>query len=120
MERASRSRLSAIQAGIPGEYPGAAELSSIFAESCAEIESAYIRLGHRIGWRFLNSPQRTLDASTTIALITLNPGGKVERPDHGRKSSEKGSAFVVESWRHGSAPGEAPLQREDGRHPRVV
>jgi hypothetical protein len=87
-------------------------MESAFVESCAEIERAYVRLGHRMGWRFLGSPQATLNPETAIALITLNPDGSAERPDHARESSEAGSAYVVESWRHGNAPGEAPLQRE--------
>ncbi len=87
-------------------------LENVFAETCAEIESAYLRLGHRMGWRFLNSPRITFASNTPIALITLNPGGSAAPPDHGRESSESGSAYIVESWPRGSGPGEAPLQRE--------
>lgn len=69
------------------------------------------RLGYQAGWRFLASPRSTLSFHTQIALITMNPGGSVEHPDHGRASSEPGSAYVKESWR-GCPPGEAPLQKQ--------
>ncbi len=82
------------------------------AQLCDEIERAYADLGHQLGWRFLTSPQHTLSASTKIALITLNPGGSIDRPDHPRASSEAGSAYLVETWRNGLAPGAAPLQRQ--------
>jgi hypothetical protein len=81
-----------------------------FLQWCVEIQDAYVRLGHTMGWQFLTSPQATLSRDCQIALITLNPGGSIERPDHGRESSETGSAYIVEAWKRGYAPGEAPLQ----------
>jgi hypothetical protein len=87
-------------------------LKDLFREACVEIENEYVRLGHAMGWRFLTSPRATLAHTTPIALITLNPGGSVERPDHARESSESGSAYIVEHWRRGKGPGDAPLQRE--------
>lgn len=42
-------------------------------------------------------------------MITLNPGGAREDPDHPRTSSENGSAYWIESWK-GYRPGTAPLQ----------
>ncbi|MFT5688004.1 MAG: hypothetical protein ACI8PQ_000836 [Planctomycetota bacterium] len=65
-------------------------LSSPFDDACAKIRVAYDELGHDLGWRFLTSPSATLDPKTEIALITLNPGGDRDRPDHARESSEAG------------------------------
>jgi hypothetical protein len=90
------------------ETPDAAAL---FTSSVARIEEAYTRLGHRIGWRFLTSPRRTLAPTTRIAFVTLNPGGDHEPADHPRASSEAGSAYVVEQWA-GHVRGGAPLQRQ--------
>ncbi len=69
------------------------------------ISAAYKRLG----WRFLAGPGRTFTSRTAFALITLNPGGAREDPDHLRTSSENGSAYWIESWK-GYPPGTAPLQ----------
>lgn len=85
-------------------------MPSIFHDSCLLIHAAYEELGHELGWRFLTSPEATLRPATEIALITLNPGGDGKRPDHGRESSEPGSAYIVESWGNSHPPGEAPLQ----------
>jgi hypothetical protein len=85
-------------------------MENMFPERWAEIQDAYVRLGHKLGWQFLTSPQATLSRDCQIALITMNPGGSHERRDHGRESSEVGSAYVVEAWKRGYAPGEAPLQ----------
>jgi hypothetical protein len=85
------------------------EHTDTFLKWCADIQDAYDRLGHTMGWQFLTSPRATL-RGCEIALITMNPGGSIERPDHGRESSEAGSAYIVEAWKHGYAPGEAPLQ----------
>ena len=73
------------------------------------INAAYTRLGHQLGWRFLAGPQRTFTSRTPFALITLNPGGARENPDHSRTSSENGNAYWIESWK-GHPPGTAPLQ----------
>ena len=73
------------------------------------ISAAYKRLGHRLGWRFLAGPRRTLTSRAPFALITLNPGGAQEDPDHPRASSENGSTYWIESWK-GCPPGTAPLQ----------
>ena len=73
------------------------------------ISAAYTRLGHRLGWRFLAGPRRTFTSRAPFALITLNPGGSHEDPDHPRTSSENGSAYWIESWK-GYPPGTAPLQ----------
>ncbi len=82
---------------------------SAFERRVESISATYKRLGHRLGWRFLAGPQRTLTSRAPFALITLNPGGARENPDHPRTSSEKGSAYWIESWK-GCPPGTAPLQ----------
>ncbi|MCY4440620.1 MAG: hypothetical protein OXE53_10495 [Deltaproteobacteria bacterium] len=73
------------------------------------IGAAYERLGHRLGWRFLAGPRRTFTCRAPFALITLNPGGRRENPDHPRTSSENGSAYWIESWKE-CPPGTSPLQ----------
>lgn len=61
----------------------------------SDIDAEYQRLGYSIGWRFLMSPERTLQ-SATIALVTLNPGG--DRPNGTDWSQEGGSGYVIEAW----------------------
>ena len=79
--------------------------------SCAEIAAAYEASDNRLGWRFLTCPRRNLSAQTRVAMITLNPGGTEDPPDHPRESSEVGSAYLHERW-PGHEPGAAPLQRQ--------
>ncbi len=79
-----------------------------FEEAVRKIADEYQRLGHRLGWRFLTTQRRTLRTAKT-ALITLNPGGDYDPPEHGRESSEPGSAYLCESWDE-CPPGEARLQ----------
>lgn len=86
---------------------------SLFNDCCADIESAYHRLGHRLGWRFLSGPKATLSPASRIAFITLNPGGDYDSPDHPRESQEQGSAFIVESW-DGKPAGQSKLQVQVG------
>ena len=74
----------------------------------ALIEAEYHRLGHRIGWRFLTSPERTLDTAT-VALVTANPSGRVDDTTNPRWSVETGNAYLTEGWR-GKAVGRNPLQ----------
>jgi hypothetical protein len=81
----------------------------LFSEAIAAIKSAYVRLGHTRDWRFLASPRKTLALGTKAAFFTLNPGEGWIDPDHGRESSEGGSAFLRERWK-GYPAGEAPLQ----------
>jgi hypothetical protein len=73
------------------------------------IETEYQHLGHRLGWRFLTSPRRTLSTTTKTLLLSTNPGGNRIPEDHPTASSEAGSAYIVESW-NGLPPGQAPLQ----------
>jgi hypothetical protein len=84
-------------------------LEELFATSCAEIEAAYERLGHQIGWRFVTGPKSGFRDGVDVALVTLNPGGDFDPPEHPHGSSEMGSAYIVESW-DGLPPGRAPLQ----------
>ncbi len=85
----------------------------LFESCCADIESAYHRLGHRLGWRFLSGPKETLSSASRIAFITLNPGGDFDSPDHPHESQEAGSAFLVESW-DGRPAGQSKLQIQVG------
>jgi hypothetical protein len=78
-----------------------------------EIDSEYARLGHKMGWRFLTVPRRTLEARPEIALITLNPGGSGIDATQGRESCEYGCAYRTEAW--GSAPGKSALQIQVSR-----
>lgn len=72
------------------------------------IENEYERLGFKLGWRFLTSPEKNMDIAT-VALVTINPGGGGFEP--ARWSVENGSAYVVERWK-GCQPGEENLQRQ--------
>jgi hypothetical protein len=76
-----------------------------------KIAGAYESLGHTLGWRFLTSPSATFNESQEILLLTLNPAGDRDYPEHPRESCEAGSAYIVESWDSRPA-GEAPLQRQ--------
>ena len=87
-------------------------MPSPFDDACDRIRVAYDELGHDLGWRFLTSPSATFDPRTEIALITLNPGGDRDRPDHPRESSEAGSAYIVEKWKSAGAAGGASLQMQ--------
>jgi hypothetical protein len=74
------------------------EHDDLFRDYCARIDRAYRELGHCLGWRFLTCPRSNLSPSTRVALISPNPGGNRDRPDHGRESCETGPAFLVEQW----------------------
>lgn len=71
----------------------------LFKWACNEIKAAEKELGHTLSWRFLTSPAKTLTSSTKIAFIALNPGGDKIPLDHGRESSENGSAYICEEWK---------------------
>lgn len=70
----------------------------LFKWACNEIKFAEKELGHALSWRFLTTPAKTLTSSTKIAFIALNPGGDKIPLDHGRESSEIGSAYIYEKW----------------------
>jgi hypothetical protein len=72
---------------------------SVFPSLVERIEDAYERLGHRLGWRFLYTPESTLSRETRLALVAANPGGKVYRPP--MPSSEEGNAYRLERWGKG-------------------
>lgn len=86
-------------------------LNDLFTNCSAEIESAYKRLGHATGYRFLTGPRATLACTTEVGLITLNPGGGAESAWQSGMSFEPGSCYVAESWL-GLPAGRAPLQRQ--------
>jgi hypothetical protein len=71
----------------------------LFEWACAEIRVAEQTLGHKLSWRFLTTPAKTLSPDTKITFIALNPGGNRIPADHGRESCERGSAYIHESWR---------------------
>jgi len=76
-----------------------------------EIEHEYEEYrkgGCGLGWRLLASPVHVLEGAD-IAFIGLNPGGRVDPPDHPRFAPKKGSAYVTERWA-GAPPGQSPLQ----------
>ena len=73
-------------------------MSDLFGRAVAEIEAAYARLGHRLGWRFLATPRRTLGGAAEVAFLTLNPGGTADDRRHPRASCEAGSAYLYEAW----------------------
>jgi hypothetical protein len=83
-----------------------------FSSLVREIEDAYERLGHNLGWRFLYSPARTLAPNTPLALVGTNPGG--DRYEPPSASVEDGNAYryPVETWPGGSAHGPNRLQRQ--------
>ncbi len=83
--------------------------TDLFGDAIQAIKTEYVRLGHTRDWRFLASPRKTLALGTKAAFFTLNPGEGWIDPDHGRESSEGGSAFLRERWK-GYPAGEAPLQ----------
>jgi hypothetical protein len=81
----------------------------LFEQCCSEIESAHVRLGHRLGWRFLTCPRSTFVTYPKVALVTLQPGGNRDWfPALPRYSQERGSAYEVEDW--GRGVGLDPLQ----------
>lgn len=86
-------------------------LTELFETSCEEIGAAYAQLGHRLGWRFVTNRKETFKERVDVALITLNPAGARDVPEHPRESSEAGSAYVVECW-EGYPRGRAPLQQQ--------
>jgi putative restriction endonuclease len=85
------------------------EIQDLFTEAVSEIEGAYARLGHRLGWRFLLTPMETFTPEVPTLLLSFHPGGSVEPPDQPRASSEAGSGYDVERW-DGAPAGMHPLQ----------
>lgn len=84
--------------------------SNLFNASCSAIEKKYQALDYKIGWRFLTTGKATFCDTTNFALITMNPGGDRDPPDHPHASQEAGSAYLVERW--GTVPGQSKLQRQ--------
>src|SRR5205814_2347248 len=66
---------------------------------CADIESAYVRLGHTCGWRFLTCPRSSFVTHPNVALVTLQPAGDHDYfPLLPRCSQEAGNAYIIEDW----------------------
>lgn len=79
-------------------------------DACIEdIDAAYKRLGHTLGWRFLSVSRAVLDNPVKIALVTINPAGNAIPSDHPWQSCENGSSYIVEKWGN-STPGRSTLQ----------
>ena len=87
----------------------ASDLDQLFDGCVRDIERAYCELGHTLGWRFLTGPRATLNPSTKVAFITLNPGGGADDAHQTGASHERGSSYVTESWGNQDA-GAATLQ----------
>jgi hypothetical protein len=87
-------------------------VEDLFATLVGRIETAYERLGHQLGWRFLYSPARTLDPETGLATVGANPGGSRYQPPS--RSVEEGNAYRTESWPGGGVKGLNPLQSQIG------
>ena len=85
-------------------------MGDLFEDTVEEIERFYAERGYRLGRRFLTCSRKVLDGNPQIALVTLNPGGERQRPDHPSESCEEGCAYISESWKNDRPPGEAPLQ----------
>ena len=89
---------------------------TLFKNRVVFIESEYKRLGYRLGWRFLMAPAATLRPGTQTLVLTLNPAGDWEPPDHPRAHCPNGSAYRLEAWPKGGPnsfrqpPGGARLQ----------
>lgn len=73
-----------------------------FGNFCQKIGRAHKRLRHKLGWRFLYTPTKTLSSRSEIVFIGLNPGGKIDEPT--KTSVEKGNAYRVESWLRSPRP----------------
>ena len=87
-------------------------MGDLFATLVGRIETAYERLGHQLGWRFLYSPARTLNPKTRLATVGANPGGRSYEPPS--PSVEEGNAYRTESWPGAGAGGLNPLQSQIG------
>ena len=109
--RASQAKIEPDPSSSNGALPATGDSTALFEKCVSDIDSAYRQLGHRLGWRFLTGPKATLSPGTAVALITLNPGGEWEPPEHPRASSEAGSSYRIEAW-PGHHAGQAPLQRQ--------
>ncbi len=83
--------------------------AELFDTLISEIEAEYSRLGHTLGWRFLNVSRRVLEQPVRIALITINPAGTCIPADHPAASCEYGASYLVERWGT-DRPGQSTLQ----------
>ena len=71
---------------------------SLFDSCVRDIDAAYQKLGHTLGWRFLSVSRSVLDGPVRVALITINPAGRVIPADHPWASCEDGCSYLVERW----------------------
>lgn len=61
-----------------------------------DIDAEYERLGYRLGWSFMTTPEARLN-DAKVCLVGLNPGGS--HAGCGLWSSEAGNAYHGEKWR---------------------
>jgi len=85
---------------------------NLFNSIITEIKTEYKTNPNNFGWRFLTTSKSTLEKNNGIALITLNPGGSVDRKDHSSESCENGCAYLTEIWKGENAPGKSKLQEQ--------
>jgi hypothetical protein len=90
--------------------PNHLQVTEPFLSLVRRIELAYAGLGHRLGWRFLYSPARTLSPETRLAFVGTDPGGSSYVPPS--TSVEAGDAYRLESWPGAGASGLNPLQEQ--------
>jgi hypothetical protein len=75
---------------------------------CKSIENKHNELGHKLGWRFINSSINTYIDNSGICILTLNPGGsKFEKSICALQNGK--NAYLDESWNN-QAPGKDKLQ----------
>jgi len=84
---------------------------NLFEESIEKIKIEAKTNPNKSGWRFLLTSKKTLEKNNGILLITLNPGGDANRPDHPSDSCENGCAYLEEPWK-GKPKGTSPLQKQ--------
>lgn len=85
---------------------------SFFDELIEEIKTEYANNANDISWRFLSGSKETLVSNNSILLISFNPGGDFDLPDHPKESCENGHAYLVETWKSNQKPGCSPLQKQ--------
>jgi hypothetical protein len=78
-----------------------------------EVERAYARLGHSLGFNPpITSSLAALESRPRLLLMGLNPAGSKDYPEHrGRRRYDHDDIYLGTSW-DDYPPGRAPLQRQ--------
>lgn len=84
-------------------------MSLEFDNLIEEIKSLYKETDNDLGWSFLVSSKNNLKSNSSIALITLNPGGREFAEPV--ESFETGNVYCDEDW-NGKGFGEESLQKQ--------